>query len=129
MVLVKAVGGAAAVVLASCATWSAVSGASPVIMKTECAESTRAPITIAESERVLQANATNPSKARFDSTRSRGIDEAAASSAAATSLCASASTRMPCSASERYADSYQTGTVVLDSNVSTASGEPFTSPR
>eukprot|EP00962_Isochrysis_galbana_P010125 scaffold2805_cov215-Isochrysis_galbana.AAC.3 len=61
------------------ATWSAVSGASPVIMKTWWAESSRAPTTIGESARVLHANATKPANVSLDSASSRGSAEACAS--------------------------------------------------
>mmetsp|Transcript_41840 Transcript_41840/g.98010 ORF Transcript_41840/g.98010 Transcript_41840/m.98010 type:complete len:819 (-) Transcript_41840:1372-3828(-) len=110
------------------ATCSAVSGASPVIMYTACAESTNALRTVGESERVLHAKATKPAKVRRISAHSRGLAVASASElTSATCLLARASTRSPRSAIERYASSYHEGTEAGSSKGLVASGEPLRS--
>mmetsp|Transcript_57430 Transcript_57430/g.150815 ORF Transcript_57430/g.150815 Transcript_57430/m.150815 type:complete len:391 (+) Transcript_57430:1513-2685(+) len=84
------------------ATCRAVSGASPVSMPIEWAESSKARTTAAESARVLHAKAIKPAKVRSVSTCSRGRAAAAASlSHAGSGLEASARTRMPRSAIDR----------------------------
>ena len=65
-------GRAGAQMRVSCATWSAVSGASPVSIATLCADSVSAWMTVGESARVLHAKAMKPAKRSPSSTSARG---------------------------------------------------------
>ena len=92
----------------SFATCSAVSGESPVAIITECALALSACTTSAVSTRVAHANARNPSKIKSRSISARVCFLASrtrADSPSPSGLCASAITRMPSSASARYAAS------------------------
>ena len=93
----------------SFATCSAVSAESPVAIITECALALSACTTSAVSTRVAHANARNPSKikSRSISARVNGFlaSRTRADSPSPSGLCASAITRMPSSASARYAAS------------------------
>ena len=93
----------------SFATCSAVSAESPVAIITECALALSAATTSGVSTRIAHANARNPSKIKSFSISSRvngrRASRARADSPSLSGLCASAITRMPSSASARYAAS------------------------